>query len=685
MSDRLRILLVEDSEPDAVLVQRALKDGGLNFEVYQATNRQSYVEALESEWDLILCGHTLPDLNAPEALALAGGVRCPVPFIVVSGTIDEETAVSTLAAGAVDYVMKSNLRRLVPALRMARARADEHRQWLASQSRLRLLSEAVEQGGSLVIITDAAGRIEYVNARFEEVSGYALAEVLQKNPRILKGKTSADLHHDLWKTITAGHVWRGELDNRARSGVAYRVKATVSPVRDEAGEISHYVGIQDDISADHQRLIIEAALDGVRRAVWRMRRPEDLKDLQMAAEQALTDVGIPFRSMSINVIRSEAQPNSLVFGSGAGAARPPEPSQAGGNNLIRAWREAGQVVYRRDLHEIDEFEAREYFERVHDYPVRAVVDVPFSHGTLGVNSDIPNAFTDDHIRFLQRLADVLAEGFARLDDLHQLEDRELQLQQAQKTEAIGQLAGGIAHDFNNLLTVIRGSAQTLTRHLDGAGAEQLQDITRAADSAAALVRQLLTFSRREEVQLESVDLNRVIAQAESMLKRLLSKKIVLDVQTGEDIGPVRVDAGQMEQVVINLAINARDAMPEGGRLTITTSQVDLDEMSVDHRPEICPGAYALLTVADTGVGMDAQTQRRIFEPFFTTKEQGRGTGLGLSTVYGIVQQGGGFIWVHSEPGTGSTFKICLPIESADLDEEGPTEVQPERRVGHETT
>jgi PAS domain S-box-containing protein len=240
-------------------------------------------------------------------------------------------------------------------------------------------------------------------------------------------------------------------------------------------------------------------------------------------------------------------------------------------------------------------------------------------------------------------------------------DTENQLLQAQKMEAVGRLAGGVAHDFNNMLSVILSYSDLLFHDLapDDPHREDLSEITRAGQRAASLTRQLLTFSRQQVVAPRVLDLNEVLGDMSKMLPRLLGEDIELELRPGA-VGRVRVDPTSIEQVVMNLAVNARDAMPTGGKLTIETSSVVLDETYAREHVGVKPGPHVLLAVTDTGVGMDTATQAHVFEPFFTTKEVGKGTGLGLSTVFGIVMQSGGSIWLHSEPGRGTSFKVYLP-------------------------
>ena len=294
-------------------------------------------------------------------------------------------------------------------------------------------------------------------------------------------------------------------------------------------------------------------------------------------------------------------------------------------------------------------------------------------------------FHDEHqkpVRAVGACMDITEQVLSR----RRLQETEDQLRQSQKLESVGMLAGGIAHDFNNLLTVITGYSELTLKGLDKADplVHNVEEIKTAAERAASLTRQLLAFSRKQVLQPKVLDLNSIILNIEKMLGRLVGEDMELRSLPGVGLGQVKADPGQIEQVVLNLVVNARDAMPNGGKITLETANIHLDEAYARRHIAVQPGWYAMLAVTDTGHGMDAKTQKYIFEPFFTTKEQGKGTGLGLSTVYGIVKQSGGNIWVYSEVGVGTSFKIYLPLvdEHVTGPEAGPG--RPEGALGTET-
>ena len=279
----------------------------------------------------------------------------------------------------------------------------------------------------------------------------------------------------------------------------------------------------------------------------------------------------------------------------------------------------------------------------------------------------------------EEVLELIAED---ITDRRQLEE---QLRQAQKMDAVGRLAGGVAHDFNNLLMVINGYTEVLLEQLDKGGDmhTKVQSIQQAADRAATLTRQLLAFSRKQLLELKVIDVNTVIGDMERLLRPLIGENIELVTRLSTQTGHTRADAGQLEQVIMNLVVNAKDAMPEGGKLTLQSADVTVRPGFSEHR-FILPGRYAVISVSDTGHGMDKETQSRIFEPFFTTKEKGKGTGLGLSTVYGIVKQSNGYVFAQSEVGKGTTFYVYLPRAEENAEELSPAQSQPSEASGCET-
>ncbi|HSS22412.1 MAG TPA: ATP-binding protein [Pyrinomonadaceae bacterium] len=306
-------------------------------------------------------------------------------------------------------------------------------------------------------------------------------------------------------------------------------------------------------------------------------------------------------------------------------------------------------------------------------------------GTVEIQNNAGETYKLEHVTAIEMAANLAAGAIESVRLLEQEREQELRLQQSQKMEAIGTLAGGVAHDFNNLLTVILGNTELAVKKLtaDNPLRPRLAEVEKAARRAAILTRQLLAFSRRQQLERRNIKLNDVIAEIMKLVNRIIGEDVEVNVKAGPKLSTIFADPAQIEQVIMNLAVNARDAMPEGGQLTIETRNLTLDESYQRQYPYVQPGNYVELRVSDTGCGMDAETKARLFEPFFTTKEVGRGTGLGLSMVYGIVKQHDGHLNVYSELGFGTTFKIFLPVVESEADLEIAPAPAPVRR-GTET-
>ncbi len=517
MSTPLRVLMVEDSEDDALIVERQLRQGGYEPLLRRVDTPETMTEAVrQAAWDVIIADYNLPRFSALAALALLHQQRLDLPFLVVSGSIGEATAVAAMKAGAHDYIMKDNLARLVPAIERE--------------------------------MREAAGRRE-----------------------------------------------RRRAEARLRSSEA------------------------------RYRTLFESAQDAI--AVW----DEGLKLVD--ANRAYCDL--------------------------VGAPR---------DDLLGQWHAPADAVAPED---------RPRFEEA----LRELEATGILRGEFAVTSQ-------DGAR---RLVDVIgmrsAPGFflSILRDITERKSLERQLEQAQRMESIGTLAGGIAHDFNNILTGISGYADLALMHLSPAHPlhSDLSQIRKQAEHAATLTRQLLAFSRRQVLERRHVDLNRVIGEIETFLRRVIGEHIAVDIRKADGLATAYVDPVQVEQVLMNLCINARDAMPGGGRLIVESANARLDAAFCRVNVWARPGEYALIRVSDTGIGMDEATMQSIFDPFFTTKEPGKGTGLGLAMVYGIVKQHDGLIEVTSEPGRGAAFTVYFPAVDAKAEPVSRAAALP-ARGGHET-
>jgi two-component system cell cycle sensor histidine kinase/response regulator CckA len=516
----LRVLIVEDSALDAELLVAELLRGGYDVEHTRVETAREMADALAgATWDVVVSDHELPGFSGPAALALLQESGLDLPFIVISGRIGEELAVSSLKAGADDFLIKGRLARLIPVIERERREVGERREHQRAAEALRR-SEA--QYRSLV---DGA----------------------------------------------AFGIYRATIDGRfVTANPALVAMLGCASVDELIGIGLQQLFVDPDVPADLIRRSRERAHFAGEEALWQRKN--------------------------------------------------------GTNIRVRL---SGRLI---DAHDT----SPALFE--------------------GIVEDV----TEQH-------------------RLHE------QLRQAQKMEAIGQLAGGVAHDFNNMLTAILGYSELLQEQIgpDKPIGRDLRQIQAAAERAADLTRQLLAFSRKQVLALTAVNLSDVVQRVEPMLRRLLGERITIVTDLAGDLGAVTADVSQLEHLLINLAVNARDAMPQGGELRFATVRVTLDAAFAEQHPGSIAGIYNAVRVTDSGTGMPAGIKAQIFEPFFTTKERGQGTGLGLAAVYGTVKQFGGYIDVESELGRGTTFTIYLPqVESVVA--AAPAGSAISSPVGHET-
>jgi PAS domain S-box-containing protein len=486
---------------------------------------------------------------------------------------------------------------------------------------LRLQSAALEAAANAIVITDQLGNILQVNAAFTALTGYAAREVIGQNPRILKsGQQKETFYRNLWQTISSGRVWSGELTNRRKDGSLYAEEMTITPLRDADGVIAHYIAIKQDISE-------------------RKRAEDELR----------------WKTAFL-----EAQVNSSIDG------------------ILVVDQDRKTLLQNQRFTDLFKMPQRMADEVSDENRLRWVTDMvknpePFVQKVLHLYAH-PNEISRDEIELkdgttLDRYSSpaIGKDGkyYGRIWTFHDITERktlEARLFQSQKMETVGKLAGGVAHEFNSILTTIIGQGELLLGDLPAGSplAKNAAEINKAAGRGATLTRQLLAYGRKQFLQPEILNLNRVIEGMEDMFRHLMGVDVETQIIPAPGLRAVKADAGQIEQVIMNMLMNAREAMPNGGKLILETANVSFDQKSVGRYLELKPGDYVMLAITDTGTGMSEEVKARVFEPFFTTRGVGHGTGLGLSTCDGIIKQSGGQISVYSEPARGTTFKIYLP-------------------------
>lgn len=870
MPTSLHVLIIEDSANDAELLEHELQRANLEVTARRVETEADMLDALRgSAWDVILGDYSLPQFNGLAALKLVKKQNLDIPFIFVSGTVGEETAVEAMKEGAADYLFKDRLARLSSAVAHAIETKRLRNESQAAKGQLGLLQSALESAANSVVITNTRGELEWANPAFIKMTGYTLEEVTGQNMRFLKsGRHDVAFYRDLWQTIIAGKVWRGELINRRKDGTLYQEEITITPVRSPEGAITNFIAIKQDVterqhtenalreSEERLRLALDAARMGTfdwdvphNRITWSRWheelwgfKPGEFGGTYEAFAERLHPDDLPSANAEVarciatheafarefRVVWPDASVHWIYASGEFGFNAAGKPLRMRGvvfeiteRKLAETAKETQAIRYKTllelssdSIHILnlqgDLLEANAAFYRGLGYTaeemkcmnvadwdarwtreeikerLRSLVDQSANFETLhrrkdGTVFDVEASVTSIRIdgqsvlfcatrdiTERKRAENVLREseeryrklvefspdaiyvhcegkfallnhvacrlfgatspadliGTSILDRIHPefhpavkvrmrrireeqvnippLEEKlirlngtefvaevaaapfvfqgkpsalviirdvtekkalEEKLLRNQRLESLGTLAGGIAHDLNNVLAPIMMSLDILgLKFADDDSKGLLATISSSVQRGAELVKQVLTFSRGMQGERVAVQLRHIVREMKGIIRETFPKSIALQVQMPSDLWTVKGDATQLHQVLMNLCVNARDAMPKGGKLVIRGENLEVDDAFVAMNPEAKSGLYVLLTVTDSGTGMPPEVQRRIFEPFYTTKELGRGTGLGLSTVLGIVKSHGGFVTVESEVGRGTQFKVYLPAE-----------------------
>ncbi len=636
----MHVLLIEDNEDDACLIGETLTERtAADIELEWVDRLGSGLTRLaEDKIDLVLLDLSLPDSHGLETLDKVQGQTPDVPVIVLTHLDDEAMAVQAVRKGAQDYLLKgrSDGILLIRAIRHAIERKQSEKAVRDSEARLRAI---IDTALDALIGINAQGIIIDWNPRAEVIFGWARGEALGQKladliiPPRYREAHERGLQHFL-RTGEAVVLNRSiEVAGLRRDGTEFPLELSITSIR--RGETYVFNAFLSDITerkrAEENRVRLASIVESSEDAI-----------ISKTLDGIVT-------SWNRGAVRTFGYTADEAIGKAIGFLIPQDRLE-----------EESQIIER-----VKQGEHVTHFETVRRRKDGKEINIALTISPIEDGAG-------------------MIIGFSKIArDITEQKGLEAQLRQSQKMEGVGQLAGGIAHDFNNLLTVINSYSDMMLGELDFSNSffrNGIEQIKEAGHRAASLTRQLLMFSRQQVLEPKVLDLNEVVSNIGKLLRRLIGEDITQVLCLHPALGRVKIDPGQMEQIIMNLAVNARDAMPGGGQLTIETENVELDNAYACKHALVQPGPYVMLAVSDTGCGMDADTQARIFEPFFTTKGPGNGTGLGLATVDGIVKQSGGNVWVYSELGKGTTLKIYLPRveKTSELPEPGaaPAELFP---------
>ena len=624
MTSLLRVLVIDDSSDDTELLIRQLRRDGYDLTAERTETIDGLKAALDAQdWDIVLCDYNMPTFSGLDALAVVQERRPDLPFIFVSGVMGEDVAVVAMKAGAQDYITKNSLKRLGPAiarelrdaiLRRQHARAETRRSAMEARYR-QILSLAPDA----IVTLDEGLRITLFNQAAEQLFGIASDDAIDQRLDILLldelvPVVRKQLFEFFGATMTATQISLPTALRFARSDRSvFPAEAYVSKLVEE-GRTSFTLIIRN--IADRERMI--ASLQQTN---------QTLDAVVQSSPVAI--LGIDW-SRRVIVWNRNAEaifgiPAAKIVGQSYEALLPPAA----------------------DLHHM--------FQRLLAGQVLRDAEATYatSAGTLDLRlSGAPLHEADGRVRGAVCIIEDTTEANAVRG----------QLEHAQRMESVGEMTGGLAHDFNNLLAVVIGNLDLLQGQMRQVPAAQdaLDLALKASLGGAALIRQLLAFSRRQTLAPRPFDFGDLVKATRELLGRTLGEQIEVVCRLEKDLWPALADPTQVESAIANLAINARDAMPDGGRLTLEVTNVRLDQRYTMANVDVTPGDYVMLSVTDTGIGIPPEHIGRVFEPFFTTKEHGKGSGLGLSMVYGFAKQSRGHVKIYSEPGHGTTVRLYLP-------------------------
>jgi PAS domain S-box-containing protein len=610
----LRLLILEDEPNDAELEISELQAAGYDCDWERVDTREDFLARLQAaEYDLILSDYALPSFDGLTALKLLQERAAHIPFILVSGTLGEDAAIESLQSGAADYVLKGRLSRLAPVVRRA---LKEKKDQLAHQRAEELIMDLAripEESPSPVIRISDQGLLIYANP--------ASTALLSDAERVLGAAVSEPWQQVVRDALASGMP--GETEVRVNQRV---FSVSTAPVA-ERGYVNLYAS---DITE-------------------RSEYEEKLKRLSTAVEQSAEAIMITDIEGTIEYVN-------------------PAFEAVSGYSQQEATGKTPRIIYGGKQDDA-------FYKRLWETITSGCV----WNGRFVNKRKDGHLFTEEaSIAPVKDAQGAITNYVAVKRDISDELIREEEFRQSQKMEAIGLLAGGVAHDFNNILQGILGFGELLSDDL-AEGSKERQyavAITNAALKASELTRQLLVFGRKHEVQSKLCSLNDSVRDAMALIGILLGEQYQVELELEERLPEIDGNTGQLAQIIMNIAVNARDAMPSGGKISITTQKVTLSARDVGVMPDARPGSFACLSISDSGCGIDQDSLPHLFEPFFTTKEVGKGTGLGLSVVYGIMKQSHGWVSVCSEKGHGSEFKLYFPLPDTHHDEQGS--VAPER-------